>query len=65
MSEQKQVIGGRQLSLLRAVRAGDMVYLTGQSPMQDRPAKVWPRDPADFAGLDTVSASYFPIGPQP
>ena len=29
------VINGRQLSLSRAVRAGDMVYLTGQIPMQD------------------------------
>ncbi|SPH24244.1 2-iminobutanoate/2-iminopropanoate deaminase [Defluviimonas aquaemixtae] len=40
MSE-KQVIGeplvidGRRLSLSRAVRAGDFVYLTGQVPMQD------------------------------
>lgn len=38
---QKQIIGeplvinGRTLSLSRAVRAGDMVYLTGQVPMQD------------------------------
>jgi len=37
----KQVIGGaltingRKLSLSRAVRAGDMVYLTGQIPMRD------------------------------
>ena len=29
------VIGGRTLSLSRAVRAGDMVYLTGQIPMKD------------------------------
>jgi reactive intermediate/imine deaminase len=29
------VIGGRRLSLSRAVRAGDMIYLTGQIPMQD------------------------------
>ncbi|MCC5982783.1 MAG: RidA family protein [Rhodobacteraceae bacterium] len=28
-------IGGRHLSLSRAVRAGDHVYLTGQIPMQD------------------------------
>ena len=28
-------IGGRVLSLSRAVRAGDFVYLTGQVPMQD------------------------------
>ena len=29
------VIGGRKLSLSRAIRAGDTVYLTGQIPMQD------------------------------
>jgi reactive intermediate/imine deaminase len=29
------VIGGRTLSLSRAIRAGDMVYLTGQIPMRD------------------------------
>lgn len=29
------VINGRELSLSRAVRAGDMVYLTGQVPMRD------------------------------
>lgn len=39
--KQKQVIGdpiiinGRQLSLSRAMRAGDMVYLTGQIPFRD------------------------------
>ena len=29
------VINGRQLSLSRAVRAGDFVFLTGQIPMRD------------------------------
>ncbi len=29
------VIGGRRLSLSRAIRAGDFVYLTGQIPMRD------------------------------
>lgn len=29
------VIGGRKLSLSRAIRAGDLVYLTGQVPMRD------------------------------
>jgi len=29
------VINGRRLSLSRAVRAGDFVFLTGQVPMQD------------------------------
>ena len=41
MPETKQVIGGplviggRKLSLSRAIRAGDTVYLTGQIPMQN------------------------------
>ncbi len=41
MSSQKQiiggpvVIGGRQLSLSKAVRAGDLVFLTGQVPLRD------------------------------
>ena len=41
MAKQKQVIGGpleiggRVLSLSRAIRAGDFVYLTGQIPMRD------------------------------
>lgn len=29
------IIGGRKLSLSRAIRAGDHVYLTGQIPMKD------------------------------
>ncbi len=41
MANKKQIIGGdlvingRKLSLSKAVRAGDNVYLTGQIPMQD------------------------------
>ncbi|MEQ9487862.1 MAG: RidA family protein [Alphaproteobacteria bacterium] len=41
MTKKKQVIGdpvvigGRQLSLSRAMRAGDFVYLTGQVPFKD------------------------------
>jgi 2-iminobutanoate/2-iminopropanoate deaminase len=41
MKKTKQVIGGpliingRELSLSRAVRAGDFVFLTGQIPMRD------------------------------
>ena len=41
MSNKKQVIGGpliiggRTLSLSRAIRAGDFVFLTGQIPMKD------------------------------
>jgi reactive intermediate/imine deaminase len=29
------VIGGRQLSLSKAIRAGDFVFVTGQVPMRD------------------------------
>ena len=41
MSNKKQVIGkplvinGRRLSLSRAIRAGDFVFLTGQIPFKD------------------------------
>lgn len=41
MSNKKQIIGGpleiggRVLTLSRAIRAGDFVFLTGQIPMQD------------------------------
>ena len=41
MSQKKQVIGGplviggRTLSLSKAIRAGDFVFLTGQIPFQD------------------------------
>ncbi|MGY8996836.1 MAG: RidA family protein [Alphaproteobacteria bacterium] len=41
MADKKEVIGGaliingRTLSLSRAIRAGDMVYLTGQVPLKD------------------------------
>jgi enamine deaminase RidA (YjgF/YER057c/UK114 family) len=29
------IIGGRRLSLSRAIRAGDFVFLTGQVPLRD------------------------------
>ena len=35
------VINGRRLSLSRAVRAGDMIYLTGQVPMADGQVMTW------------------------
>ena len=41
MSKVKEIIGeplvinGRTLSLSRAVRAGDLIYLTGQIPMKN------------------------------
>lgn len=34
-------INGRRLSLSRAVRAGDTVYLTGQVPMADGQVMTW------------------------
>lgn len=47
MSRTKQVIGeplvigGRRLSLSRAIRAGDFVFLTGQIPFQDGAPMTW------------------------
>lgn len=35
------VINGRTLSLSRAIRAGDTVYLTGQVPMVDGKVMTW------------------------
>lgn len=35
------VINGRTLSLSRAIRAGDTVYLTGQVPMADGKVMTW------------------------
>ncbi len=35
------VINGRRLSLSRAVRAGDLVFLTGQVPMRDGQVMTW------------------------
>ena len=35
------VINGRQLSLSRAIRAGDTVWLTGQVPMVDGEVMTW------------------------
>ncbi|MBL8584568.1 MAG: RidA family protein [Rhizobiaceae bacterium] len=35
------VINGRTLSLSRAIRAGDTVYLTGQVPMVDGQVMTW------------------------
>lgn len=34
-------IDGRRLSLSRAMRAGDLVFLTGQVPMQDGKVMTW------------------------
>jgi 2-iminobutanoate/2-iminopropanoate deaminase len=50
------VIGGRKLSLSRAIRAGDNVYLTGQIPMQDGvPMTVGSIEDQTRAVLDAIS----------
>ncbi len=47
MTSAKQVVGaplvirGRELSLSRAVRAGDFVFVTGQIPMRDGEPVTW------------------------
>jgi len=51
------VIGGRVLSLSRAVRAGDTVYLTGQIPMQgDKPMTWGTIEEQTRAVLDEITA---------
>lgn len=50
------VIGGRKLSLSRAVRAGDHVYLTGQIPMKDgAPMTIGSIEDQTRAVLDAIS----------
>lgn len=52
------VINGRQLSLSRAVRAGDMVFLTGQVPMRDGQVMTWGTiEEQTRAVLDEISAT--------
>ncbi|MEH7830092.1 RidA family protein [Gemmobacter denitrificans] len=60
----KQIIGeplviqGRTLSLSRAVRAGDMVYLTGQVPMRDGQVMTWGTiEDQTRAVLDEITAT--------
>lgn len=62
MTDRKQVIGapveigGRRLSLSRAVRAGDHVYLTGQIPMKDgAPMTTGPVEAQTRAVLDDIT----------
>ena len=64
MSTKKQVIGGpleiggRVLSLSRAIRAGDFVYLTGQVPMKDgAPMTFGTIEEQTRAVLDDISAT--------
>lgn len=52
------VINGRRLSLSRAVRAGDTVYLTGQVPMQDGKVMTWGSiEDQTRAVLDEITAT--------
>lgn len=64
MPETKQVIGGplviggRKLSLSRAIRAGDTVYLTGQIPMQNgAPMTTGSIEDQTRAVLDDITAT--------
>ena len=55
---QPLVIGGRTLSLSRAIRAGDTVYLTGQIPMQDgQPMTAGSIQDQTRAVLDDITAT--------
>lgn len=52
------VIGGRVLSLSRAIRAGDTVYLTGQIPMKDgAPMTTGSIEDQTRAVLDDITAT--------
>ena len=69
MSKTKQVIGGplviggRKLSLSRAIRAGDTVYLTGQIPMQDGvPMPLGSIEDQTRAVLDDITATLAQAG---
>ncbi len=64
MTDKKQVvgnpleIGGRVLSLSRAIRAGDFVFLTGQIPMEDgAPMTTGSVEKQTRAVLDEVTAT--------
>ncbi len=52
------VIGGRVLSVSRAIRAGDFVYLTGQIPMADgAPMTTGTIEEQTVAVLDDITAT--------
>jgi 2-iminobutanoate/2-iminopropanoate deaminase len=52
------VINGRRLSLSRAIRAGDTVYLTGQVPMKDGQVMTWGTiEEQTRAALDEITAT--------
>ena len=57
------VIGGRKLSLSRAIRAGDTVYLTGQIPMRGgAPLTTGSIEEQTRAVLDDLSATLAQAG---
>lgn len=57
------VIGGRTLSLSRAIRAGDFVFLTGQVPMRDgKPLTTGSIEEQTRAVLDDITATLAQAG---
>ena len=69
MSRRKEVIGGpleiggRVLSLSRAIRAGDFVFLTGQVPMRDgAPLTTGTIEEQTRAVLDDITATLAEAG---
>ncbi len=57
------IIGGRQLSLSRAIRAGDFVFLTGQVPFKDGvPMTIGSIDDQTRAVLDDIKATLTTAG---
>ena len=57
------VIGGRTLTLSRAIRAGDFVYLTGQIPMRDgAPMTTGSIEEQTRAVLDDIKATLAEAG---
>jgi reactive intermediate/imine deaminase len=56
-------IGGRRLSLSRAIRAGDFVYLTGQVPFRDGAVMTWGTiEEQTRAVLDAIGATLAEAG---
>jgi reactive intermediate/imine deaminase len=69
MAKRKQIIGGeyisrgRKLSLSKAVRAGDFVYLTGQVPRQgDQPMTTGTIEEQTRVAIETIKATLAEAG---
>ena len=69
MAKRKQIIGGdyisrgRKLSLSKAVRAGDFVYLTGQVPRQgDQPMTTGTIEEQTHVTLEAIKATLTEAG---